>query len=54
MPVRTGGFDTVVSGLVFCTVADPARGLAEVTRVLAAAGSLRMLELRRLVARPAR
>jgi SAM-dependent methyltransferase len=37
-------FDTVVSGLVFCSVDEPARGLAEVGRVLAPGGALRMLE----------
>jgi SAM-dependent methyltransferase len=44
MPFRDGVFDTVVSGLVFCSVRDPGRGLAEVKRVLAAGGTLRMLE----------
>jgi SAM-dependent methyltransferase len=37
-------FDTVVSGLGFCCVDAPARGLAEVGRVLAPGGALRMLE----------
>lgn len=44
LPFRDGVFDTVVSGLVFCSVADPCRGLAEVRRVLRPAGTLRMLE----------
>ena len=44
LPFRTGAFDTVVSGLVFCSVGDPARGLAEIRRVLAPGGELRMLE----------
>ncbi len=44
LPFRDGAFDTVVSGLVFCSVRDPARGLAEVKRVLRADGRLRMLE----------
>ena len=44
LPFRTGAFDTVVSGLVFCSVPDPARGLAEVKRVLRPGGTLRMLE----------
>jgi ubiquinone/menaquinone biosynthesis C-methylase UbiE len=44
LPLRDGVFDTVVSGLVFCSVDDPARGLAEVRRVLAPGGALRMLE----------
>ncbi len=44
LPFRTGAFDTVLSGLVFCSVPDPHRGLAEVRRVLAPGGRLRMLE----------
>lgn len=44
LPFRAGAFDTVVSGLVFCSVPDPALGLAEVRRVLRAGGTLRMLE----------
>ena len=44
LPFRTGTFDTVVSSLVFCSVADPARGLAEVKRVLRLEGRLRMIE----------
>jgi len=44
LPFRTGAFDTVVSGLVFCSVPDPARGLGEVKRVLRPEGTLRMLE----------
>jgi ubiquinone/menaquinone biosynthesis C-methylase UbiE len=44
LPFRDGAFDTVVSGLVFCSVRDPARGLAEVRRVLQPGGVLRMLE----------
>lgn len=44
LPFRDGAFDTVVSGLVFCSVADPAAGLREVRRVLARGGTLRMLE----------
>jgi len=44
LPFRAGAFDTVVSGLVFCSVADPMRGLGEVRRVLAPGGSLRMIE----------
>jgi ubiquinone/menaquinone biosynthesis C-methylase UbiE len=44
LPFRDGAFDTVVSGLVFCSVPDPARGLAEVKRVLRPGGTLRMLE----------
>src|SRR5262249_5388889 len=44
LPVRDAAFDTVVSGLVFCSVGDPARGLAEIRRVLAPGGELRMIE----------
>jgi len=44
LPFRDGAFDTVVSGLVFCSVPEPARGLAEIRRVLKPAGTLRMLE----------
>jgi ubiquinone/menaquinone biosynthesis C-methylase UbiE len=44
LPFRDGAFDTVVSSLVFCSVSDPARGLAEVKRVLRPDGQLRMLE----------
>ena len=44
LPFRDATFDTVVASLAFCSVADPARGLAEVKRVLRPAGRLRMLE----------
>lgn len=44
LPFRAGAFDTVVSGLVLCSVADPDRALAEARRVLRAGGQLRMLE----------
>lgn len=44
LPFRGGTFDTVVSGLVFCSVDAPLTGLAEVRRVLAPSGQLRMLE----------
>jgi ubiquinone/menaquinone biosynthesis C-methylase UbiE len=44
LPFRGGAFDTVVSGMVFCSVEDPARGFAEVKRVLGAGGALRMIE----------
>jgi ubiquinone/menaquinone biosynthesis C-methylase UbiE len=44
LPFRTAVFDTVVSGLVLCSVPDPARGLSEVRRVLRADGTLRALE----------
>jgi ubiquinone/menaquinone biosynthesis C-methylase UbiE len=44
LPFRDGAFDSVVSGLVFCSVEDVPRGLAEVRRVLGAGGVLRLLE----------
>jgi ubiquinone/menaquinone biosynthesis C-methylase UbiE len=44
LPFRDGTFDTVVSGLVFCSVPDPKRGLSEVRRVLRTTGQLRMIE----------
>jgi ubiquinone/menaquinone biosynthesis C-methylase UbiE len=44
LPFRAGAFDTVVSGLAVCSVADPARALGEAHRVLGAGGQLRMLE----------
>ncbi len=44
MPFRDGAFDTAVSGLVFCSVPDPGRGLREVRRVLRSEGTFRMLE----------
>ncbi|ABS26165.1 class I SAM-dependent methyltransferase [Anaeromyxobacter sp. Fw109-5] len=44
LPFRDGAFDTVVSGLVLCSVEDVPRALAEVRRVLAPSGTLRALE----------
>jgi ubiquinone/menaquinone biosynthesis C-methylase UbiE len=44
LPFRDGAFDTVVTGLVLCSVADPGRALAEVRRVLAPDGELRAVE----------
>jgi SAM-dependent methyltransferase len=44
LPFRDGAFDTVVSGLVFCSVSDVPHGLSEVRRVLKPGGVLRMLE----------
>lgn len=44
LPFRDRTFDTVVASLVFCSVDEPARGLAEVKRVLRQDGQLRMLE----------
>src|SRR5229473_3251425 len=40
LPFRDRSFDTVLSGLVFCSVGDPPRGLAEVKRVLRSDGEL--------------
>jgi len=44
LPFGDDCFDAVVSGLVFCSVPDPARGLAEIRRVLKPDGRLLMLE----------
>ena len=44
LPFRDAAFDTVLSGLVFCSVPDPRQGLREVRRVLRPDGQLRMLE----------
>jgi SAM-dependent methyltransferase len=44
LPFRNGAFDTVLSGLVFCSVPDVGQGLREVQRVLRPDGQLRMLE----------
>ena len=44
LPFHSGTFDTVVSGLVFCSVPDALQGLREVGRVLRPDGRLRMLE----------
>jgi len=44
LPAGSDSFDTVVSTLVFCTVADPARAAAEIHRVLAPNGRLLLLE----------
>lgn len=44
LPFRDGVFDTAMSGLVFCSVADPPSGLREIARVLKPGGTLRMLE----------
>lgn len=52
LPFADGTFDTVVSSLVFCSVGDPARGLAETRRVLKKGGLLRMLEHVRSTRRP--
>lgn len=44
LPFRDAAFDTVLSGLVFCSVPDPGACLQEVRRVLRHDGQLRMLE----------
>jgi len=44
LPFADRSFDCVVSSLVFCSVPDPGRGLAEVRRVLKPDGRLLMLE----------
>jgi ubiquinone/menaquinone biosynthesis C-methylase UbiE len=44
LPFAAASFDTVVSSLVFCSVPDPAAGLAEIRRVLKPDGRLLMLE----------
>jgi ubiquinone/menaquinone biosynthesis C-methylase UbiE len=44
LPFRDGAFDTVASGLVLCSVTDPALAASEMLRVLAPGGSVRALE----------
>lgn len=44
LPFPDSSFDFVISSLVFCSVDEPARGLAEIRRVLKPAGELHMLE----------
>ena len=44
LPFKNAAFGTVVASLVFCSVREPERGLAEVGRVLRPDGELRMLE----------
>jgi ubiquinone/menaquinone biosynthesis C-methylase UbiE len=44
LPFRDGAFDTVVSGLVLCSVPHPDRALAEAHRVLGREGEIRLLE----------
>lgn len=44
LPFADAAFDTVVFTLVFCTVPDPARGLAEIRRVLRPGGTILFLE----------
>jgi SAM-dependent methyltransferase len=44
LPYDDGSFDTVVATLVFCTVEDPRRALAEARRILVEGGALLFLE----------
>jgi ubiquinone/menaquinone biosynthesis C-methylase UbiE len=44
LPFKDGAFDTVVSGLVLCSVTDPAVAASEMLRVLAPGGTVRALE----------
>lgn len=44
LPFRLGAFDDVVVGLAMCTIPQPSLALAEIHRVLARGGVLRMLE----------
>ncbi|HEY1350676.1 MAG TPA: class I SAM-dependent methyltransferase [Ktedonobacteraceae bacterium] len=44
LPFADGSFDCAVATLVFCSVADPLRGLREVRRVLKPGGTLLLLE----------
>jgi len=44
LPFEDGTFDTAVSTLVLCTVADPARAVAELARVLKPGGRLLFIE----------
>ena len=44
LPFPDAAFDVVVATLVFCTVADPGRALAEVRRVLKPGGALYLME----------
>jgi ubiquinone/menaquinone biosynthesis C-methylase UbiE len=44
LPFPDASFDSVVATLVFCSVADPARGLSEIWRTLKPGGALLLLE----------
>ena len=44
LPFRDRSFDTVVATCVFCSVADPAAGLRELTRVVRDDGQILLLE----------
>ena len=44
LPFADGQFDHTIATLVFCSVDDPAAGLAEIRRVTKAGGGVRLLE----------
>ncbi len=44
LPFANGSFDVVAASFLFCSVADPAQGLAEARRVLRPGGKLVLLE----------
>lgn len=44
LPFADGTFDMVTGSLLFCSVADPERGLGELRRVLVTGGQLRLVE----------
>jgi len=44
LPFKDGAFETVLSGMVLCSVDDAAASLGEIRRVLSPGGSLRLLE----------
>jgi len=44
LPFQDQSFDTVIESLVFCSVPDPGRALAEIRRVLRPGGELRMID----------
>lgn len=44
LPFTDGSFDTVTATCVFCSVADPVKGLEEARRVLRSGGEARLLE----------
>jgi ubiquinone/menaquinone biosynthesis C-methylase UbiE len=48
LPFPAASFDAAAGTLVFCTVPDPARALAELRRVLVPGGEVRLLEHVRL------